>query len=94
MTSFGTLVRRLPGCRPTLDRAADGLLGGPSQSPAGRMGLAAIEELTRILCAAAGEEKSVVQHGVPWPPSWTSSVDDVVIQALDFHFVNTHFHFS
>jgi hypothetical protein len=94
MTSFGTVVRRLPGCRPALDEADGGLLGGPGQLTAGRMGLAAIEELTRVLGAAAGEEKSMVQHGVPWPPSWTSSVDDVVIQARDFHFVNTRFHFS
>jgi hypothetical protein len=65
MTSFGTIVRRLPGCRPALDRAGDGLLGGPGQLAPGRMRLAAIEELARILSAAAGEEKSVVQHGVP-----------------------------
>jgi hypothetical protein len=65
MTSFGTSVRRLPGRRLALGRPADGLLGGPRQSPARCVSLAAIEELTGILRAAACEEKSVVQHGVP-----------------------------
>jgi hypothetical protein len=53
---------------PALDRARHGLLSDPGELTTGRMGLAAIEELTRVCRAAAGQEKSVIQHG----PSRTS----------------------
>jgi len=62
--------------RLALDRADGGLLGGPGQLAAGRVGLAAIEELTRVLGAATSEEESMIQHGVPEPPFSLSSVDD------------------
>jgi hypothetical protein len=69
MTSFGTIDRRSAACRPALDLAGAGLLGGSGQLAAGRMCLAAIEESARILGAATGEEKSMVQHGEPCAPS-------------------------
>ena len=80
--------------RLALDRADGGLLGGPGQLAAGRVGLAAIEELTRVLGAATCEEESMIQHGVPEPPFCSSSVDDMDIQAPIFHFVKSFFHFS
>jgi hypothetical protein len=63
MTSFGTIDRRSAGCRPALGLAGTGLLGGSGQLAAGRVGLAAIEQSARVLGAAGGEEKSMVQHG-------------------------------
>jgi hypothetical protein len=39
------------------------LLGSASELATGRVGLSAIEKLTRVLRAAAREEKSMVQHG-------------------------------
>jgi hypothetical protein len=77
MTSFGTGSSSSSACRgPALDRTNSGLLGGTSQLAASNVGLAAIEELARVLGAAAGEEKSMVQHGF-LVPSCASSVDDL-----------------
>jgi hypothetical protein len=67
MTSLGTGSPSSAGCRAALDRPLRGLLGGPGQLAACRVGLTTVEELARIQSAAAREEKAMIQHGFRYP---------------------------